>query len=281
MTSENRIEANRINALKSTGPKTPEGKAASSQNAITHGLTAKKHLVIPGEDHDDYDRERQNFLDHCDASDPFQAALADRACNAHWKLQRIERGQNARTAERTRHAAANFDLRQLQRAEKLGDDLFYDPVNRCENLVRDPEMLRKLEVWNGLDPAIIAAELETFAHGVDWMIARWVELAAILEEDGFWHYDSRFSANKLMGRRPDDLMSDPVVRDIFLACYVLHPEPWKLWLDAQQATIGLESRRPVYQWRTQTWEMNRMPTKPVALAKLKCIAATEQARLRQ
>ena len=40
--SEARIRANRENARKSTGPRSAEGKARSSRNATTHGLTAAK-----------------------------------------------------------------------------------------------------------------------------------------------------------------------------------------------------------------------------------------------
>jgi hypothetical protein len=42
--SPRKIEANRRNAQRSTGPKTPEGKAKSSQNSITHGIFAKQFL---------------------------------------------------------------------------------------------------------------------------------------------------------------------------------------------------------------------------------------------
>ena len=41
MTSYRQIEANRRNALKSTGPKTEAGKLASRRNAVRHGLTAE------------------------------------------------------------------------------------------------------------------------------------------------------------------------------------------------------------------------------------------------
>lgn len=43
-TSSRKIEANRRNAQRSTGPKSPEGKAKSSQNAITHGIFVKRFL---------------------------------------------------------------------------------------------------------------------------------------------------------------------------------------------------------------------------------------------
>jgi hypothetical protein len=37
MSTEAQINANRLNAQKSTGPRTPEGKAASSLNALKSG----------------------------------------------------------------------------------------------------------------------------------------------------------------------------------------------------------------------------------------------------
>jgi hypothetical protein len=54
MLSQAQIDANRRNAQKSSGPRSDTGKAASSRNAITHGLTAKKH-ILPGEEDHEFD----------------------------------------------------------------------------------------------------------------------------------------------------------------------------------------------------------------------------------
>ena len=44
--SNNKVRANRENAKKSTGPKTVSGKEKVSGNALSHGLTAEKHVII-------------------------------------------------------------------------------------------------------------------------------------------------------------------------------------------------------------------------------------------
>jgi hypothetical protein len=49
MTSDKKAEANRRNSLKSTGPRTPEGKAAVRLNALKHGLLSEE-VLLPGGD---------------------------------------------------------------------------------------------------------------------------------------------------------------------------------------------------------------------------------------
>ncbi len=44
VTTDKKAEANRQNALKSSGPKTPEGKEAVRLNALKHGLLSKDVL---------------------------------------------------------------------------------------------------------------------------------------------------------------------------------------------------------------------------------------------
>jgi hypothetical protein len=88
MASQQQIEANRQNAQKSTGPKTPEGKAAVCRNAFTHGLTAEL-ACINGEDMDEFDATRQSFEDELKPVGPVQALLVQRIVMAAWRLDRI------------------------------------------------------------------------------------------------------------------------------------------------------------------------------------------------
>ena len=63
-TTKARLRANRKNARKSTGPKTPEGKARSSRNALKHGLLAR-HVIIdddPNEDPAEFNRILEGLI---------------------------------------------------------------------------------------------------------------------------------------------------------------------------------------------------------------------------
>jgi len=87
MSTEKQVAANRKNAKKSTGPKTPEGKAKSAQNATTHGLTAS-HDVIKGESQEEFDAHKQSFLDVLNPQNAVEDFLADRVASLAWRLNR-------------------------------------------------------------------------------------------------------------------------------------------------------------------------------------------------
>jgi hypothetical protein len=93
MVSNARILANRLNAQKSTGPRTNEGKAAVSQNAVKHGLLAERD-VITSESHADFNLYRQQLLDELSPISPMESMLAERIVTLSWRLKRAGRFQN-------------------------------------------------------------------------------------------------------------------------------------------------------------------------------------------
>jgi len=93
MTTEARILANRLNAQKSTGPNTPQGKAVVSQNALKHGLSAR-HDVITTESQADFDLHRDALLAELAPQGPMESILADRIVSLSWRLKRADLIQN-------------------------------------------------------------------------------------------------------------------------------------------------------------------------------------------
>jgi len=93
MATEAQIHANRKNAGKSTGPKTAEGKAKVSQNAVTHGLRAQRDIII-GEDPAEFAAHRRQLLAELAPVGAMQTMLAERVVHLSWRLRRAERIQN-------------------------------------------------------------------------------------------------------------------------------------------------------------------------------------------
>ena len=94
MTSERQKAANRANALHSTGPKTPEGKAVVRFNAFRHGLLAQD-VVLPGEEADAFEDLWNQVRANLSPMGPVEEFLVDRVVNAMWRLQRLGRAETA------------------------------------------------------------------------------------------------------------------------------------------------------------------------------------------
>jgi len=89
MSTKAQVKANRQNAKKSTGPKTPEGKAAVSQNAVKHGLFASQN-VLTSENQADFGLFREKLLEDLNPAGPMQSVLAERIVSLSWRLKRTE-----------------------------------------------------------------------------------------------------------------------------------------------------------------------------------------------
>ncbi len=94
MASEAQIQANRENAQKSTGPRTPEGKAAVAQNAVKHGLLARA-AVLQGEDGEEYTCFHEEMIEELYPDGVQEEELAERIVGLYWRLRRAEGYQNA------------------------------------------------------------------------------------------------------------------------------------------------------------------------------------------
>jgi hypothetical protein len=92
MSTAAQIKANQQNAKKSTGPKTAEGKAAVSPNAVKHGLFANS--VVTGETEAEYAAFHGELLAELDPRGVMELLLAERVVSLWWRLIRAERMQN-------------------------------------------------------------------------------------------------------------------------------------------------------------------------------------------
>jgi hypothetical protein len=137
MTSFRRMEANRRNARKSTGPITEEGKNRSRCNAVRHGLTAET-VVGALEDAEDYRAFEAAIIADYDAQSAVERELVLRLASLLWRLRRagaVESGlleiQAAHLRDHRQARRSRPDSRDMIAAIFAGtssDDFSCDPV---------------------------------------------------------------------------------------------------------------------------------------------------------
>jgi hypothetical protein len=89
MATIHQIDANRRNALKSTGPKTPEGKATVRMNSLRHGLRART-VVLPGENREEFNQLCDDLEREWTPQSRTAQFYLEQMAVSQWKLTRME-----------------------------------------------------------------------------------------------------------------------------------------------------------------------------------------------
>jgi hypothetical protein len=142
------IEANRRNATLSTGPRSEEGKAVSSRNAVTHSMTARQ--VGFESDREKVDERLERWRAELRPVGTLQEWMAGRVVTDGVRVERCEAEEDALRQRRAARADST---------EVWGGDRRAEVEALAEGLARRP--------------AVVAAKLAQTLHGCDWMLARW------------------------------------------------------------------------------------------------------------
>jgi len=163
MTSEKQLDANRQNALKSTGPASIEGKSRASKNAIKHGVLSKD-LVVSGEKTSEYQAFHQNLIEAFHPECAIEALLVEKIACLAWRQRRAIQAEsslfhkglsnewNRKSLESFFQGREGGCLQNLSRYEANIEKNFYRALHQLKELqkVRKEELLTPLEngfVW--------------------------------------------------------------------------------------------------------------------------------------
>jgi hypothetical protein len=117
MTTSKQLVANRGNALRSTGPRTPKGKSASALNSTKHGILSER-VLLPDEDHLEFERLLGELRTRLNPEGPLESALVERIGFNFWRLRRAAHAEAG--IFRTGYFR-ELEVRAQREAEELGD----------------------------------------------------------------------------------------------------------------------------------------------------------------
>ena len=156
MITPKQLQANRRNALKSTGPKTPEGKAKVSRNATKHGLLSKLR-VLPGlESQEQWNQHWERTLADLRPVGYLEQMLAERIALLLWRLGRVARYERDTASAAMENVEVDFARGELQwrGSERcLREGPLDDVRKRLENARQGLPFLERLPNLPGEEPA--------------------------------------------------------------------------------------------------------------------------------
>src|SRR5262245_21318685 len=135
MTSMRRIEANRVNAQRSTGPTTAEGKARVAQNARTHGLFTRQ-LLLPDEDPQELEDLRESIRADLNPEGTQEECLVELMVDALWRRRRLGRVEAGIYASQHSSILASRARREARMYEESDSPAAF--LERLETRITNP-----------------------------------------------------------------------------------------------------------------------------------------------
>ena len=166
MSSARRAAANRQNALKSTGPKTPDGKAAVRLNALTHGLLSKE-ILLPGEDEGALRELAERLTAELQPVGELENLLVDRITSLLWRLRRLGRVEAGIFAHEFYAELADRAEREARAQESTLSDLMAFADTTIGDEGKHREALQRAQEMRVKQNAENTALGRTFARDAD------------------------------------------------------------------------------------------------------------------
>ena len=241
--SEARIAANRANALKSTGPKTSEGKERSRQNGLKHGM-AGAGVVLPEGDLSEVELRGEALTAELAPRSMLGAILVGQMATLSVRMERGARQEEASLATRVRRSGEAFDRGLEDEADRLMASLADDPRRVVEQLRRSAEGVDRLSVAWGDLRALLASG--PWPNWNSTHHARTARLAGLVPDEpraSSWLALSKATWGNFEGLKPDEGAGlDPKARQAWAVSRLLGRLDGAIAeLEAHRATLDHEA----------------------------------------
>jgi hypothetical protein len=231
MATAAQIEANRRNALKSTGPRTQEGKNRSRFNALDHGFRANI-LVLPTEQFGEHANHLAAWRRDWRPRNATEDFLVESVVTVHFQMKRIQRAHTARLAARINHGEIDDADNEQNEVIALTQRLFQgtsaasaqpaEPKPAPSKPDRDARgPIMTVSPIDPDDPSLLINHLQRTQTGCAWLLEQWAALRSLLERDLAWQASDTLKAVRLLGRRPAAAVDRMEIARLFLASHVL------------------------------------------------------------
>ena len=180
-TTEKQIDANRLNAAKSTGPISASGKAVAARNSLKHGLLAKEIVVDAGEGAESQERFDALLLDLLDQFAPvgfLEEMLVEKIAVSYWRLRRAHRYEVGLIRQKLDNVTEKYykpepDLDPFEKHTPKRHDDEIDPhirrvQEKCQSWQNDRDRFTKLR-QDGKD----LQEIYDRPDNWDWLCTEW------------------------------------------------------------------------------------------------------------